>query len=306
MELTLEQALRECAEFNGANGTCWDDPSNIRRMNAARRLIYEQGDFDGTTGWFVANPIRGEFSLPLSFEAVRNVYECDRDIELIESPSMLLSCDAIRRCCSGNRRIHVSKSPVRKPYQRHPGCNFRLGVASTSGDDIGKSIHFEMVTANNRHVRRELKIGKATTSANGLFKDIQSIHKDDGFLGIVTVYAIVKDIDCFVMIEIPQIITHPKVTHFKMGGGCRARQVACYGKRLPLPLRDMHDEMDITSVTALQFAYQALNAISEKDRKAFVELIQLVRGSLNLADQSISEGNQSEDIEQNFVSRIIA
>lgn len=306
MELTVKQALMECAEHYGANGVCWDDPANLKALNAARRLIYEQGDFEGTTGWFVANPKKGFFSMPLSFQGVRHVYECDKDIEIIESPSMILDCDTARRCCSGRVSIHVSREPVRRPYTNHPGCGFSIRMNSSSDDDKKKVVNMTLVTSNNRTVRRSVEMnGEKPVRVNGLFNDIISIVKDDGFTGFVTLYAITETVDCFVMVEIPPIINIPKVWRYKIGGGCRAKQVACYGKKLPLPLKHHDDEMDITSVTALKFAYQAMNAISDKDRKAFTELIQLVRGSLSLASQSLFEGNASEDIGENFSSLII-
>ena len=307
MQFLVSYALKRLAEHNGPTGSCWDDPSNLERLNEARALIYENGDYEGTMDWFIANVSKCScsFSPPARFDSIRELYECDKLIEVVDSPSMIIDCQRARDCCSGNVRVRARKNPRGNPYAAKPSCSFKIRIGAESTQDSGKTIEVVLMTSNSRRVRRTVTLqAEKSVRVDGQFSDVVSIVKPKTH-GDVTMFAEVKGSECFVMAEIPGAIEIPRFYQYALSPSCRATQIVGYGKKIPLPLMRMDDVVDIESITALTFAYQALNAQSARDNKSFTDAIQLMRGAINLADQSLSEGEPSVSFESNLSSPLL-
>ena len=311
MPFTVQKALKELAEFAGSSGACWDDPLNLLRLNQARELIYEKGDYAGTVGWEALNVSKGHFCTSLFIEEVREIYVCDEPIEIKDSPSMLLGCDDARRCCQSKRRIHARKSPAMPPYCCKPDSAFSIKVSSDSADDDGKVITLVLRSRDGRRVPMEVALkSEDQVQLDGVYSDIISISKEITN-GYVTIWGVVLDLDCMVLASIPPGIEIPQYQNYQILGGCKAPdQVVVYGKKsfIPIICKEENDKIvgglrqivDIQSITALKFAYMALNAQSEKDLKSYANNITLMANNLDLADQSLFESEPSYDIGSNF------
>ena len=73
---------------------------------------------------------------------------------------------------------------------------------------------------------------------------------------------------------------------------CRDHQVVLFCKKRFVPLTDYNQQVDISSLVALTFGYQAINKREADDDAGFAAKIQLMENSLTKVDFNLSAGDE--------------
>lgn len=304
---TVRYALQELARYNGVAGTCVEDPTNLKRLNRVRHLIYESPeDFVGTTDWAVIElgHCCHSFFLPEQLETARATARCNSPIPLLSKNYEFIDIGLARRCCHGsgnfgNKRaphyLHVNEARTRTPY--FVDCipeGARIQVTNDDKADNGVVLRFAC-RRKGRPLDFELEL-------NGL-KPVISKKSIDDILGVtkpltagnVMVWMVVGD-------SCPQLIAeysgrneNPRFSKYTVHGHHHNRhtneqnQIVVFGKKKCFPYRpqDMDALMDIESLQALIYGYQALNATEAEDDNAYVAKVKLMETMLERADHNL-------------------
>lgn len=304
---TVRYALKNLARYNGADGSCVEAPSNLERLNRVRHLIYESPeDFAGTTDWAVIElgHCCHSFFLPEQLETARATARCNSPIPLLSKNYEFIDIGLARRCCygsgHGNKRapnyLHVNEAHTRTPYfvdALPQPC--RIQVTNDDKDDNGTELQFAC--------RRSGRPLDFTLTLGGL-KPVSSKKSLDDILGVtkpltkgnVMVWSIVGD-------ECPRLIAqysgrneNPRFSRYSVHGGhsnfhqgSSQHQIVVFGKKKCFPYRpsDMDALVDIESLQALIYGYQALNATEQEDDNAYVAKIKLMETMLERSDHNL-------------------
>lgn len=311
MPFTVKHALKHLARFNGAEGSCADDPRNLERLNRVRQLIYESPeDFVGTVEWAVicVDHCHHSFFLPESMETARATAVAHHPIPLLSKNYEFIDIGQARRCATGGgfsgdnikrgvHFLHVNESRNRHPYfvdQLPP--KFRIRVTGDSLDDVGTTITFNCRNSKNYpEVIRLTLNGMEEVISDISVTDILEVTKPitKGSVYVATVVGT----DCPALIaeysrrnENPRFAKYSVHGHLHRFHGTReSTQVVVFGKKrfFPYSKDDMDLLVDIESLQGLVYGYQALNATEAEDDQGFASKIGLMEKMLERADHNL-------------------
>ena len=263
MSTTVERALKRLARFNGEAGSCWDAASNLDRLNEVREMIYERGDYEGTTEWgCVAIEDCACIYLPAHLEAVRHAWI--GEVPILTRSRAYMSIDMIGRqsCCScrPDQRRAVQMTDVRRPVVRTPSKPYALRVIG--GEDEDEELVFRCVDIMG-DVQEHRVVPKQVAETYGAgIKDVLSVVKPVT-KGKVVVFADLEDGTEVFLAEYQPWQENPAFTQMRISnytqGDCTCPLVV-FAKRKFRNLMELDELLDITSTLALSFGYQALNA----------------------------------------------
>lgn len=297
MPMTVQQALKKLARFNGASGTCWNDPGNLERLNEARELLYERGDWAGTTDWAIVSSDCGQFCLPIQLETARAVYACRKNVDLGSYGHLISSLESAQACCGPHPcRLTVNRVPWKRPYCWKPTASFGLHVSADDKRDTGAQVRLDVrgIDGQERAIT-VAAIAEGRKEVDGLFADLLSASKPLTF-GYVKIWAKFKNDDCVLLVDIPPDLEFPALNSYELVGSCcenDVAQLAVLAKRRFMPATDYGAILDIQSITALRFVYQALNAQDANDDQGYVNKLQLAENALDKVTQNLEENEPS-------------
>jgi len=307
MPFTVRHALKHLARYNGVEGSCVDDPTNLERLNRVRELIYESPeDFVGTTEFVVIElgHCCHSFFLPEQLETARATARCNSPIPLLSKNYEFIDIGLARRCCyghgHGNKRaphfLHVNEARTRTPYfvDELPSGG-RIQVTNDHKEDNGTELRFAC-RRNGRPLDFTLKLGglSPVISKKGI-DDILAVTKPLT-KGNIMVWSVVGD-SCPVLIaEYSGRNENPRFSKYSIHGGHHSfhnqdhrHQVVVYAKKKCFPYRpdDMDALVDIESLQGLIYGYQALNATEAEDDNTYVAKIKLMETMLERQDHNL-------------------
>ena len=302
MRRTVEDALRKLARHNGENGTCWDAQSNLDRLNEVRELIYERGDYEGTTEWGCVRIDDCQcIYLPGSLETVRKAWISS--MPLLVRNQHYMSLDTVQRtlCCScaPDTRRALQSTGVRRPVTMIPADPFSLMLAFEDDADEGTEV---IVTAKTYDGTREIfKISADDEEATygERLKDIIQVVKPVT-AGRVMLRAVTADGTVSTMAEYQPWQVNPRFTQMRvtnyLKGDCDIDLVV-FAKKSFYNLTGYDELVDIESLSALKFGYQALTAQDGGRDQEYTSKLVLMTDSLNRSDANL--GVQEGTVEIN-------
>jgi hypothetical protein len=141
MSLSAEQFLATAARFAGDNGAKPDSSEAYRYLNAARQLLWTQGDWEGTmlTGFVHLND--GCFLLAYPGEIIKNAYKACSNVPtpIIDGSSYWSNVTNLGQFCNG------AKAPFFRTGQTYPllqlfPAGHQIGFSGKNTDDSGTEI----------------------------------------------------------------------------------------------------------------------------------------------------------------------
>ena len=294
MSITVRKMLEKVARYNGDNGTCWDDPSNLERLNDARRLIYERVDCDGTMDYGCVPIVKGAcLYLPWQLESIRSAWIGSRDIHVTNLFYQTLDrgSEEVASIIAGHcKSISIVMTGVKRPIIHYPSSDFRIVVMTTDDRDDGGVISFKSYNSNAEIVREDIILGE--DKSPHYVNDVLSVVKPPT-MGALRVFGETRDGAKVLLAEYNADQENPSFTQFKIRNlQTTCRQVIIYGKKRFFDIVNLGDLMDIDSVSAMSLAYQALNAQNGNRTQEYLTYVQLFEEQLEEKDQSneIPEG----------------
>lgn len=298
----VEDTLRRLARYNGASGTCWDDPSNLTRLNEVRDLIYERVDCSGTVDWALYRVENGRITLPIEIETVRGVYACGTMTQLQNEFYEFI--DYHTACSFGLVKGTVTpltfrKDGERSPIFRRPSRNFNVRIDIENSDDEGVEVMVEVRTGDLRK-NEKISLKREGVRISGSISQLITFGKP------ITKGDIQLFIDCGNGWQIagfyPSWSENPRYeTMRQIGDTCRCVQVVAFSKKKCRPLTDMRDMVEIESLQALRFGYLAFNNVESPSE--YAANIQLMENALGKADSNLTSGEPAVDVALQYDDR---
>lgn len=311
MRFTVREALETLAEFNGPAGSCWDAPSNLKRLNEARRLIYQRVDCEGTMEWgCIEMDDCSCIYLPPHLESVREAWIADRPILVRDQSYMSLDNVGRQQCgdCRADQRVALAATGIRRPVVRTPDFAYGIRVVGDCCEEDEPELTFHVRLNGGEKQSIKITAGSGLdddgnkVSHGEMIRDVTGVVKDVTPSDI-TVWAIspLGDREEF-LAKYPAGSVNPRFTQMRVVG-CRSSSVCAlvvWAKKTPLPLVNHDDLVDIESLEALVFAYQALNARQIGDDDMYVSKIQLMEEQLEEQDQNLQNSDGSLEMYMNY------
>jgi hypothetical protein len=306
MRKSVESVLRKLCVFNGEAGTKWDDPSNLVRLNEVRELIYDEGDFEGTMDYGCL-PIENCkcIYLPPEFEAIRCAWVDGSPITVRGSNYMTLPEIGIQSCCtcSIDARRSVQFTGVRIPFSAPQYTPYSLRVIFECEDDY--PVTFRGVDMDGNIVSVTAESGPDPVDIGENFQRIYEVIKQPS-MGRVTVFALRGFLDEPTTTFLARYQRHhenPTFSEMKivnyMTGDCD-KNLVFLAKKKYYDLQDFNQLVDIESIQALRFGYQAMNAmLGNRDEEYSLKVRGMV-GSLNKVDQNLSHSETSVELRPTY------
>lgn len=277
-QFTVRRALQVLAKYNGQNGTCWDDPSNLDRLNRVRENMYDRGDFQGAVDWICVNVKAGCFYLPIEYVAIRTSWLCQRAVQLNSRFYSVLNKGAAQGC-GPMSNAQISATGKVSPFFVDLNQPVQVVARCSNEEDQGKKIWFWGTDQSTDKKEIVLSLDEVAVSGNvfGNFKVSKEVT--DGYVHLFAIagYDRMHVASYPGAIEIPRYIQYS--TNIENGKGL----VLCVKKNC-VPLTDHDQIVDIESLTALEFGYQAMNKQDEGDDAGYVSKTKLAYEALNKVD----------------------
>lgn len=285
--ITAAQALEKLKRFLGTGGMCPDDPRALDRLNEARELIYDRGDFAGTTEWLQVDSSDGFFTLPSRLLAARAVFDCKRPLPVGKFGWAEVEDSCAASCCRPcNPPVVISRSLADRPYACKPCSIFGIDAASTKSSDKSEiALRLENRSGEIKTVSLALN-GLKKVSLDGMWSDIFSINKEPT-AGRINVW-FRTDGGCSIAaaVEAGELFA-PMAARYTIIGGCEYEQLMVYAKKRFIPLASADEPLDIQSLSAIKFALMALNAQDNGDDAEYANKVGIMEGHLGKADMNI-------------------
>jgi hypothetical protein len=288
MAETVEYALKELAKHNGEKGTCWDEPSNLERLNRAEQLIFRRGDFTDTMEWCHLRVINGILALPYHLEAIRKCWPCMANVEMGPAFYMQTSkacIEAQYTVRTAPRPLIITKEQNPKPYHGvfHPGV---LQFVNEDEEDDGVELAIKVVEKGTlRHIMRRVTLeGIKGVSMDSVAMDMLEVTKPIT-KGNVTVWRVrdngTKD---FITSWMPKH-KNPRFTRYRLNPNCRCGSyVNALVKRRHIDYVDMDELVVIQSMEALRYAYIATTATDSQKHDEHVAATQIMDSHMDKED----------------------
>lgn len=294
---TVSEALDVLARYNGEQGTCKDAPSNLRRLNRVRRIIYELGDYEGTMEWGCL-PIDGAsrcIYLPYFLETVRQAWISSMPVIVRGSGYMALDSIGRRGCCDchPDSRRALQVTGLRPPFTATPDGLFQLTI--DTDDDAGLVFRGTGRDGSPKVAR----LSKDAPVSDVMFDKVTSVVKPRT-VGDVVVHARFPDGGSYVVANYPGSAINPRYAQMRIMDYCSSdceRDLVVLAKRTFIPYEDLDELVDIESMQALVFGSQAINSVEGNRDEEYVRKIGLMRGQLSQVDQDMSMHEGSVEME---------
>lgn len=292
--MNARYAIQELFRFNGPKGRCPDDASSLKRLNQARRLIYDRGiDAHAVMAWCVVKPDgAGRYILPAEMASIKSGYIVGHDVDMQGFNSLLVPKSVIEGC--GCKPVTLREMARRKPYGVVPPIKpMTFGVMALSEADNGKSVSVRgWINGRGAYVLKnetlKLKAGEIVETESS-FQDLESVSKPVTD-GDVLAYAVGIKGECLIA-QYARAYMRPSYIYVspqpKQPPG---RQIAFFGRKTYLDILDLDEEVDIGSIEALKHAYKALNASETNNTTDYANAIQLTENALDKADAGLDSG----------------
>lgn len=277
MPFNVKFALMELAKYNGQSGTCWDDPTNLARLNRVRMSIYSRGDFHGTTEWVCTPKMSGCFFLPIKYEGIRMAWRAKRPIQIVGRFSSVTK--AFAQNCSPCSVESVTATGIESSFH----CSFPPSILTVRS--AGK------FTLRIEDPHGDSEAYEFDPGAHELYGLISSNHKiskqsDDDIY-------IFKGPDP--VAYYPSWSDTPKHVQYEYSGNGSLIMLL---KKAFYPLSDLLEPVDIESIDSLVYAYQAINAQEAGDDVMYASKVKLYYEALSKTDANleIETSNSGVDI----------
>lgn len=272
--MNLREALEKLARFNGQSGSCWDDPSNLVRLNDVRALIYERGDWEGTTDWICMNIPKGCFYLPIQYQKVISAYTCSSQIN-VSGRFSVVSYEYAKTAATGVATI-IKTGRTNALFEDLSGAH-QLSLSCESEHDVGKVV--SVWPTGSPKASYELNLGRVAMS--GSMIGIKSFSKPQTH-GPVLIWSGNR-----LVAEWPSWMESG--AHSEMRSTSEACQASMLVKKVFRKMSDLDEPIDIDSIVALTFGYHAFNVLdSATDDNMYASKVRLMENQLQKSDQSIS------------------
>lgn len=294
---TVESVLKRVAQFNGEHGTCWDDPSNLARLNDVIELIHERGDYAGTTAWGIYTVVNGIVTIPIEAESVRGVYACHTNTRLQSEFYEFVDKQTVCSLCLIKNKatpLTLRAEGFRPALFVNPQVPFLLKFINENGEDDGVEISVECRVGDLTE-RQALALSTDGVSFDGNVNKVLSVSKPitKGDVQAYVDYGAGWVVAGFY----PNWIENPSYTQLRaIGCPSTCSQVAAFTKLRHRQLTDYSQLVPIESIQAIKFGYKAMNSMDADDNSGYVGNVQLMENSLEKSDQSLSNSEPSEQI----------
>lgn len=292
--MTVGQALKKLSRWFGQKGMCPDSPEALAYLNEARELVYESGDFPGTTDWIALNLEGGRFCLPPRFIVAKGIWRCNQKIDIAQGGwSVIDECYA-SSCCDGpcGRGNAVRRIEARRPYCCKPGKAFSVLVSSDNPADVGVEITMSLVNRGGGESIVRIALEEDRVNVGGIWSDVLSITKPETS-GEITIWVNTRDTECFYLAKLSSKEQSAPMFATYEAPGCVDGQYVVNAKKAFQDFTSASEEMDIRSITTMKFALMAVSALEEKDNDAYASSIQLLENSASRSAQSEEDGDPS-------------
>lgn len=268
MPLTLEQMVDEVKGAVGDSGTCDYDLSKTY-INRARRLLWEQKEWNSTCEYVCIQCVDSCFTLPSRYSQVKLAWINNDPASLADE---WFNATAWKNLYNNGNSCHRLISEVGgkhvlfRDYTTRP---YQIAILAENINDAGVQISFE---AYNEYSSYNQETITAVSSPNiakstGTFIGVRSVSKPKTN-GRIRVYAYDASLDTKTLISIYQPgDVNPSWRRFRAPKGCNC--ITLYAAK---NYSDLDDPMELVEFTP-EAIYFAIIAINSKENRNGVEYL---------------------------------
>lgn len=293
MKVTLKQMLDELEFTDGfVSGSC----EALNWINAARKLLWHSGDWEGTIEYACICTADKCFYTPWHIESIKEAYACSKEIPVEKTPWSAIDISTLGLYASKGASIIPTGSSSPMPLAVRRNCV--LGFRANDSNDEGRQVMIGVRTTGGTLISASVTlkgIKEIVYSEEEVFY-LDSLTKDRT-AGAVTVYE--RDPNCgdrviHTLQAEETVSSYRQYKYCGCGDGC----VIIKGKKkfTKLTADDLHREVDLGNSDAIAFAIQAIKHKQSRDYKSYAEAFGLARSHLNAAKEDIrsqSKGGHS-------------
>lgn len=268
MPLTLEQMVDEVKGAVGDSGTCDYDLTKTY-INRARRLLWDQKEWNSTSEYVCIQCVNSCFTLPSRYSQVKLAWINNDPASLADE---WFNATAWKNLYNNGNSCHRSISEVGgnhvlfRDYTTRP---YQIAILAENINDVGVQISFE---AYNEYSSYSQETITAVSSPNiaksiGTFIGVRSVSKPKTN-GRIRVYAYDASLEITTLISIYQPgDVNPSWRRFRAPKGCNC--ITLYAART---YSDLDDPMELVEFTP-EAIYFAIIAINSKENRNGIEYL---------------------------------
>lgn len=287
--ISLRRFLEELQLVQGLNA---NGCGAIQLVNAARRSLYEMGDWDGTIDYCAINLSDCFFYLPYHVELIRDAWVCNRPLNLEKESWLSLEqsqWNGIVGPC-----ISVVKTGKTNVLQGEARKGKQLGFRIIDGRDKGKKLSVSIYDESGSLTTEEIVFedNKETIAAPAVLGKLDSIAKERT-IGSVGVYEIQKRRKINLIQYIRPQELEPRYHEYKSFEPCN--QIIIKGKKkfFDYDETDLDRTIDIRSIDGLRSAVIAIKQHGAGNIKDYVAMLQSARAHVEAAKNDVRNINKA-------------
>lgn len=280
--MTVQSYIDQSSLLGGITDGC----QAISMLNAARELLWPLDDWTGTVTYGCVRLNEGCFFLPFDIESVRKAWKCGQNIPINNENWLYVEQGMLSDFCDGEVSIVRTDKSVVIPV--HFPTDDQIGFRPSDAGDEGKEIAVTIRNVFGSVSNEAIKLGsiRETVYAELAVRELISINKRPTE-GAIQVYS--KN-DCDVETRryvIEAYETDVRYWQYQSLNSCEC--VVIKGKRKFFPYKetDLYREVDIKSMSALQFASQAIEHMRNKNYKEYQNALLIARTHLERTKEDI-------------------
>lgn len=279
--MTVKDYIDQSSMLGGISDGC----QAISMLNAARELLWTLDDWTGTISFGCVRLNECCFYLPFDIESVRKAWKCGQNIPINNENWVYIEQGFLSDICDEEVSIVRTDKSVVLPVGFPVNC--QIGFRASDASDEGKEIAVTIKNVFGSVVNEAIKLGsiRETVYAELAVHELISINKRPTN-GAVQVYA--KD-ECNETRKyvIEAYETDVRYWQYKAINSCKCVVIKGKKKFFPYKETDLYREVDIKSMSALQFASQAIEHMRNKNYKEFQNALQFARTFLERQKEDI-------------------
>ena len=289
MSLSALQFLATAARYAGDNGSKPDSPEALNYLNSARKMLWTQGDWEGTmlTGFIHLN--EGCFFLAHPGEIIKNAYiGCSNvPIPILTGSSYWTNVTSLGTYCT-KQKLPFFRTGLTYPLLRVFPAKTQLGVAAKNIEDAGKKVTVVYEDQSCGRVVEEIELldnWGCSYQENGVVNRVISITKP-ATLGKVQILSKSSSGAVTTIHELSGEEIAPKYQQYQVTApdcGCIVIRV----KKKFIPIQDLGELIDLNE-DALEWSMKAVVSKEADDLQGYSTKLKFARDHLQLEKEDFT------------------